>query len=564
MGSTGIAVPETGSRVLPRAAPFHATAALGGIPWRDLALLTAIALAIRSIRLDHTVQVDELNHILAARSLLEDGTLRLGEDGGMYTRARAFTYLVAAMFRLFGESVVVARIPAVLAGTALIAVLFLWTRSVAGRAAAWLAALFLCLDPTALYLSQLTRFYTIHALLFLLGAIAVFHLCTAPLSSARRAALIAGAFGAFGLAYHLQVTTVIGLGGVTLAALLLLVRGETLAAVGRRWRWWLPALLVASLPAAFAARRLLPRYLELFTYADLWAAGMADDPLYYVRFLLDGYPTMWSLLPIVLVVALHRHPRFAAFAGAIFLIAFATHSLAAWKNPRFLFYAMPLLFALWGIAAAAALRWTSRRVRALWHSARWPATARRLAAPATKVSLAIVIGYLVTANSAYRLSYKMLTVDDADWAAPILYRGEPDWAAATAALRTVVDSSAVIVSSSGLKALFYLGRVDVVLSATALGSEPEFSIASNLLRPTITHPESVARLIACQRSGLVVVEDKHLGQTWSVPPATAAYLRDHTETLSLPAGLRLTAFRWRNPAADASACPAGVARVSSQ
>ncbi|HEY8469921.1 MAG TPA: glycosyltransferase family 39 protein [Longimicrobiales bacterium] len=527
-----------------------------------------MALAIRLIRLDHTVQVDELNHVLAARSLLEDGTLRLGEDGMLYTRARGFTYLIAAIFRLFGESVVVARIPAVLAGTALVAALFLFTRSVAGRAAAWLAALFLCFDPTAIYLSQLTRFYTIHALLFLLGAIAVFRLCTSPLSPARRAALIAGALVAFGIAYHLQVTTVIGLGGVTSAAVLLRARRETLAALGRRWRWWLPALLVASLPAAFMARRMAPRYLELFTYADPWAAGFVDDPLYYLRFWLEGYPTMWSLLPIVLVVALYRHPRFATFAGAIFLVAFATHSLAAWKNPRFLFYSMPFLFALWGIAAAAALRWTSRRVRALWRNVPWLSAAPGLAAAATKASLALVIGYLLTANSAYRLSYKMLTVDDRDWAAPILYRGEPDWAAAADELRTIVDSSAVIVSSSDLKALFYLGRIDVVLSANGLGSGPEalpdFSIASNVNRPTIQQPESLARLMACQRSGLVIVEDKHLGQTWSVPPATAAYLRDHTETLPLPAGLRLTAFRWRNPEADASACPAGVSSLPSR
>jgi hypothetical protein len=565
MGSTGIAVPETGSRLLRRPTPFHTGAtATGGIPWWDLALVTAIALAVRFIRLDHTVHVDELTHILAARSLLEDGTLRLGEDGMLYTRARGFTYLIAAMLRLFGESVVVARIPAVLAGTALVAVLFVWTRSVAGRAAAWLAALFLCLDPTAIYLSQLTRFYTIHALLFLLGAIAVFRLCTSPASAARRAALIAGALGVFGLAYHLQVTTLIGLGGVSFAVVLLLARRETLAAVGRRWRWWLPPLLLASLPAALVARRAVPRYLELFTYADVWAAGFADDRLYYLRFLLEGYPTMWSLLPIVLVVALYRHPRFAAFAGTIFLVAFATHSLAAWKNPRFLFYAMPFLFALWGIAAAAALRWTFRRVRVLWRSVRWPSAVPWLATPATNASLALVIGYLLAANSAYRLSYKMLTVDDADWAAPILYRGEPDWAAAAAALRTVVDSSAVIMSSSDLKAFFYLGRIDVVLSATMLGSGPEFSIAPGLFRPAITQPESVARLIACQPSGLVIVEDKHLGQTWSVPPTTADFLREHVEPLPLPAGLRLTAFRWRNPAPDASACPATVSPASSR
>src|SRR5690606_35034555 len=216
MGSTvRTAVREdlTPSRPGP-ASDRRARAVRGILSW-DLAFLTALALIVRLIQLDHTVQVDELNHIFAARSLLEDGTLQIGDDGGLYTRAWDFTYVVAAAFALLGESVVVARIPAMLAGTALVAVLFAWTRSVAGRGAAWLAALFLCFDPTAIFLSQFNRFYTIHALLFLLGAIAVFSLCTQPASPRRRIGLGLAALAAFALAYHLQVTTMVGVAGVT-------------------------------------------------------------------------------------------------------------------------------------------------------------------------------------------------------------------------------------------------------------------------------------------------------------------------------------------------------------
>ncbi len=49
---------------------------------------------------------------------------------------------------------------------------------------------------------------------------------------------------------------------------------------------------------------------------------------------------------------------------------------------------------------------------------------------------------------------------------------------------------------------------------------PDFSISEKMKRPVIRQPESVARLIECSPSGLVLVEDKHLDQTWSVPPAT--------------------------------------------
>src|SRR5690606_3771305 len=345
----------------------------------------------------------------AARSLLEDGTLRIADDAGLYTRAWGFTYVVAAMFALLGESVVVARIAPMLAGTALVAVLFAWTRSVAGRGAAWLAALFLCFDPTAIFLSQFTRFYTIHALLFLLGAIAVFSLCTQPASPRRRIGLGLAALAAFALAYHLQVTTMVGVAGVTAAASLLLLRRDVVEAVGARWRWWLPALLLLLVPAALAAVRLLPRYLGAFVYADAWAAGFVDDPLYYLRFQLEWYPTTWALLPIVLVAAAHCRPRFTVFAGTVFLVAFSIHSLAAWKNPRFLFYATPFLFALAGIAGAFALRWISRRVMTICRRVEWPVPGGPLARPAAVMVVAVTIGYLIAANSAFRLTAKMLT-----------------------------------------------------------------------------------------------------------------------------------------------------------
>lgn len=549
-----------------QASDHRARAARALLSW-DVAVLTAVALLVRLIHLDHTVQVDELNHVFAARSLLENGTLQIGDDAGIYTRAWGFTYVVAAAFALLGESIVVARLPAVLAGTALVAVLFVWTRSVAGRAAAWVAALLLCFDPTALFLSQFTRFYTIHALLFLLGAIAVFSLCTRPASPRRRIGLALGALAAFGLAYHLQVTTVVGVAGVALGGCLLLIRREVIAVVGARWRWWLPALLLLSVPAAFVAARLLSLYIGAFRYADAWAGGSVDDPLYYLRMQLDWYPALWSLLPIVFLAAVYHRPRFTAFAGTVFLVAFSIHSLAAWKNPRFVFYATPFLFAFSGIAGAAALRWIGRQVMTACRRITWPVHGGRLARPAAAMALALTTGYLVAINSAYRLTAKMLTVDDADWTAPILYRGEPDWAAAAEALRSVADSSALIVSSSDLKALYYFGRLDVILSANELGSaftmRPDFSISEKMKRPVIRQPESVARLIECSPSGLVLVEDKHLDQTWSVPPATTDYLRNHTEVVPLPAGLRLAAFRWRNPTHADIACPAGITPIPS-
>src|SRR5438128_1338635 len=91
----------------------------------------AVALVVRLIGLHHTPYVDELNHVMAAHSLLARGAMELTPGGEPYTRARLFTYLIAALFRVFGESLVVARMPAVIAGATIVAVLFVWVRSVA-------------------------------------------------------------------------------------------------------------------------------------------------------------------------------------------------------------------------------------------------------------------------------------------------------------------------------------------------------------------------------------------------------------------------------------------------
>ena len=51
----------------------------------------AIALVARLIGLHHTPYVDELNHVMAAHSLLARGSLELVPGGEPYTRARIFT-----------------------------------------------------------------------------------------------------------------------------------------------------------------------------------------------------------------------------------------------------------------------------------------------------------------------------------------------------------------------------------------------------------------------------------------------------------------------------------------
>ena len=213
--------------------------------WLEAIALCALAVAVRLPHLDHPPIYDELYHVLTGRSWSTEGTLRIA--GGEYRRSWMFSVLTGWMFSVFGESLTVARVVPIMAGAGLVAALFVWTRAVAGRRAAWISGLFLCLSPQAIALSQFIRFYTLHALAFFAGAISIYFL-VARLGrpGIGTAAWAASAVLSLSFAVHLQITTAIGLAGLFGWAALVLGpkalchAGQSRAAVGRgrhrRWR----------------------------------------------------------------------------------------------------------------------------------------------------------------------------------------------------------------------------------------------------------------------------------------------------------------------------------------
>ena len=189
--------------------------------------------------LDHLADYDEYYTLLAARGWLETGAPVIAD--GAYTRAISFTVLQAAFFSVFGESMVVARMPSLLAVMALAAGLFIWVRHVAGVWAASLTAVIFAFTPLTIEMGQFSRFYAPHALTAWATALLAYYACLA--TGRRRVALAAGGLVCLTLSMNLQSTTVIALGAIGLwmtAAVMshLLVRART-------WRG--RALIVASL-----------------------------------------------------------------------------------------------------------------------------------------------------------------------------------------------------------------------------------------------------------------------------------------------------------------------------
>jgi 4-amino-4-deoxy-L-arabinose transferase-like glycosyltransferase len=520
-------------------------------PWLAPTLVGLLALAVRLPQLDQPAHIDELYHLLAARGWLAEGELRIAE--GIYDRAPLFTLLLAGAFALLGESLVVARLPSLLAGTALVVVVFLWVRREAGALAAWVAALLLALWSEGIAISQFARFYAVHGLLVFLAAIAVYSVVHRQTDWRRRLATALAAGLALLVALHLQLTTLILLVGLTMWLVLALGLPWLLhEARAPAWRWG--AGLAVALGGALALL-LLPTLLETGTGSAMWRA-MFDTALwgernasrlwFYHGLLSLSHPLLWSLAGVIALLALAYRPRPALFCLVLFATAFLLHSISAHKHIRYVYYALPFLFMLAGIAAQAVLPrlWAALRAVALETTA---AAGRRphpwLATGLVGLALAFALAAQPDlVRAAAGLAGVYLPPD----------RPRPDWAAVQPALAPWVAEADVVLTTNEPLALYYLGRYDVTVSKTRLselGDDPDdFTRDFRTGRPVVGSPEAVASIIDCHATGVVIVEEAGWRSPNQIDNTIADLIVRRAEEIPLSPRHRMRAYAWEHPA----------------
>lgn len=517
------------------------------------AVVVSAALGVRLLYLGRSPHPDEIYNILAARALLANGTFLLDEASRVpYDRAAPFTYMVATAFRLFGEGLVAARLPGVLAGTLLVLLIFLWVRSEANERAAWLAAFLLCFYPLGIALSQTGRFYAVHALVVWIAAIGVYRLTSPGTDRLRAAALVLLSVAALALAERLHVlTTVVVIGLAAWVAFAAGPRAVRWCARDRRGLWVALAFVTTSLAggAWLVHTGVVAELWGAFRHADFWADDNRTNFTYYHVRLLVAYPTLWTLLPVFVLLGIRAHPRITLFCTCYLGVALIVHSTAAWKTERLIFHAMPAFFVLAAIGVGDILprlrRFTEQRLsdlRSRWLSPR--------AIRAAAVALVIGFGlFAMAGNPAFNRLAKMLIVSEADASRFGWY---PDWNAATPRLRPVADSVDVVLASSAHKSLYYLDRVDIILQARRLmhwagWRLPDFSPPEwwFIERPVITEAGSMARIVSCNGSGLAIIDRNHWRNPLGTTESIADFLEEHTERVRVPARWGLHVFRWQ-------------------
>ena len=536
------------------------SASLQSNVWLSAALLFAVAVLIRLPGLDYFPRNDELYTVLAARGWLIDGVPRIGD--GVYDRAPLFTMLVAWFFQMFGESLAVARLPALIAGSLLVVAVYVWTRSVAGNLAAWIAALFVCFSPLSIQLSQYARFYTMFALAFWLGAVGIYSLFEQRPGWRAGLLIATGALLCLALSFRLQPLTIIGIVGLAIWVGLAVVIPWVWRLRGRPHLLWtiiaLAVLLLIVGATGAIQTGIAGRFWHEFRTAPLHALPRANQVWFYQLELIERYPTLWPVFPFLALLALATRPRPTLLCCCIFIPSFALLSLAAMKHFIYIYFAMPFLFVVWAVALARLgyVVWrciVSATERALAQLT--PDLPRR---PLKWGLIALGLLFLVVSNGApARTILKPFGI------AMRADETSADWTTATAALQPWLGEASIILTPDDMHAMYYLGDYDIAVNPSRLSEIPgtgrvnaeEFSLDPRTGRPVVGTADSLGLIMACYPDGLFVADLTSYPAPWATSESKAitSLIERDMEPIDLPPKSGVVAFRWER--SDAIATP---------
>ena len=526
----------------------------GAMSWVGPLAAALVCLVLMLPYLDHLADYDEFYTLLAARGWLETGAPVIAD--GAYTRAISFTVLQAAFFSVFGESMVVARMPSLLAVMALAAGLFIWVRHVAGAWSATLTTVIFACTPLTIQMGQFSRFYALHALTVGATALLAYYACLA--TGRRRVALAAGGLVCLALSMNLQSTTVIALCAIGLwmtAAVMnhLLVRART-------WRG--RALIVASLLGLIAVGAAVLSLSGIgaflwneFQSTTFWGAipERAENVRYYHQTLDRELGLLWSLFPIAAVVAVVNRGRAMLFAAVFVATTLALHSLAAQKDERYVFYILPFIAVLLGVGLTTAItgywNWLRRALPDLLGERASFAMIGRVATALAAAGVLFAFANNPPAADVLRMlagAPKVERLDDS-WIA--------NWPAETAALQPIVEPPTILVTSSGMKAIYYLGGYDFELNANVADetdTRRDFGIDERTGRQALSSPASVELLMSCYSDIVFVIDESRWSRDTAVPIATSALIETRAERLPTRPESALLAFRATNASASPS------------
>jgi hypothetical protein len=524
-----------------------------------------ISLVLYSLNLERAAHPDEFYHMLAARGLLETGEPTIGPTG-QYWRGFPLTWLVAQSLDLFGDSLSAGRLPSVIMMAVLVVLLFLFLHREAGALAAWIGAGLFAVSPFAVGIAQLVRFYSVQCLLFFAAAWLIYSMLQSPFRAKRIVPLGILAFFLLVAAVYFQPTTYFGIVGLALWSAGVVALPWLLdCRVPRTHKRWAVSGVVIVV---------------LLTVTGLWFSGIftilwqnyyratalfldykADHFWYYHAWYVLFYPTLWTLSGLLSVLALIKSPRATLFLLTVFMVGFILSSFAGPKNERYIAYAHPFLFGLWGIGLAAL--WTImgdaiNHLKEQLAGTGFSILPSPLAGRAAATMLVLAVIFTVLTNPAWLRTVTVI----ADISVP------PElpttrWDAAAPELTPWLEQVEVVVTTDDLGMLYFYGRADYLLDSSKFeelpaGKRQPFGRDIRTSVPVINDAASLEAIIDCHASGIFIVESSRWidgARPYDDAVAVAEMILARTERLELTPNSHLAAFVWDGTASPDCAVP---------
>jgi hypothetical protein len=548
------------------------TETLAALRWRPLVvpvLLATIVLAGFGLRIGNLggpdFGVDETFHVYSAQRIIA-GDPPLLPSGMPYDRSLPYTRTVAWAGELFGGvNEWTARLPSVLFGCLSILVVFVIARQWYSATAGLIAAFVTAVAPMQVAHSRQVRMYALLQLLYLIIIYLLFEGIEAPARVRRlwvphrlaawagplevRPSLLVIALPLIVLGGNTQVVILAALAGpaayiVMMALVSPIMKGIPLMV--RLKYWGATALLItaAMLIPFLIAADFRTMYAEARFYAPTWAQGQVGNWRFYLYALGSLYPTIFGTLLLAASLALMQNWKATLYILACFTVPFLLHSfLFAWKEDRYLFHIMPLMFVIFAVAVSASLA-TLHRSLAAWAANAVNANSKVVAGTVTLVAVTFVFG----ATRELREGVKLHNLDVV-YAAGIQHY---NWKRTMEFIAEHAQPADVIITSRSLAARYYgppfplyflneqeLDSILTTFPRDTNGRPLDYSTGA----PVVLGISGLQEVLSRHRSGWLVAEAPQMGSV-SIPPEIARYIDSHLTRQEVPGADDMVLFSW--------------------
>ncbi len=399
---------------------------------------------------------DELNHVFAAKALLEQNKPLLPSNIS-YKRGIFVSKLISYLFHYFGISEFFARLPSVIFGCLSIFALFILGSWLCNPYVGLTSALFLSLSPQSIFISRFARMYA--PLQFFYILLILFFYKGFENNSKKNAAinLIIALFLLY-VCISLQIISFTFMPSIAVYVFCMCFLYFWKNGFFKIYknRYFITMLLILFFGFIISAFR-TDQVVKLFDKSQIvlmWAQNNASNIYYYWHRLGDKYSLLLPFLPISLLIALLNYKRRGVYITCLFVVPFLFHSVIfKTKSERFISYFLPILFILFAIMLVFIIKngylFLTRSL------AEFIKDNRRLRIISISITVLLVM-FCLGRDQWVKKGFVIHTIREG------FIDGFPHdgWREGGDYLKKNIKDEDIIITASSLSALYYVGRAD--------------------------------------------------------------------------------------------------------